>query len=111
MSKKYGSLLKIHWLDLKLNVNVLFQYLVIFTSNEETYLQLIGATMGTSPPSYANIFMAGSIDPQIQNIAKSMSQEIPNQKKTYAIFHLPPYALQQIGFQLFSFAESWCTST
>ena len=43
----------------------------IFTFNEETYLQLIGAAMGSPPvPSYANIFMAGNIDPQIQNIAK-----------------------------------------
>ena len=51
-------------MDILLNHN-------IFSFNEELYLQKIGAAMGSPPvPSYANIFMASQIDPEIQNQAK-----------------------------------------
>ena len=48
----------------------------IFTFNQEKYLQHIGAAMGSPPvPSYANIFMSQTIDPQIQNLAKKYDTE------------------------------------
>jgi hypothetical protein len=42
----------------------------IFTFHQDYFIQEIGAAMGSPPvPSYANIFMANKIDPQIRNIA------------------------------------------
>ena len=47
----------------------------IFTFNQDHFVQEIGAAMGSPPvPSYANIFMATKIDPQIQNIAKNFKE-------------------------------------
>ena len=44
----------------------------IFIFDEHHYKQDIGSAMGSPPvPSYANIFMARQIDPQIQSLGKS----------------------------------------
>ena len=55
-------------------MEVLLKY-NIFTFNEGTFLQQIGAPMGSPPvPSYANIFMATKIDPQIPTAAQKSTQ-------------------------------------
>ena len=48
----------------------------IFEFNQELFIQLIGTAMGCRPaPSYANIFMAKKIDPEIVKIAQSLIKD------------------------------------
>ena len=48
----------------------------IFEFNSELFLQLIGTAMGSRPaPSYANIFMANKIDPEIIRLANESESD------------------------------------